>query len=280
MSEIKVNLIGAGRVGQTLLGLLRSLPGYTIQDVLSSRLVSAQSAVKLAGAGRAVKTYAELKPAGLWILTVPDTQISIAATEIANAFKDRNVAVQPPVAFHCRGFFAADQMASLGDLGWRLASVHPVLTFTDPLIAIRQFEGTFCGVEGEALEIVEPFLKEMGALPFRINSEQKSLYHAAAVISNNFTVVLQAIAREAWSAAGVPEDIATQLNANLLQATYENVAAHGPLGALTGPASRGDTVVVKQQTQDVTRWHPAAGAVYKELSELAQKMTTIGKTQE
>ena len=54
MSKLKVNLVGAGRVGQTLLGLLKTLPGYAIQDVLSSRYTSAQDAVQFAGAGRAV----------------------------------------------------------------------------------------------------------------------------------------------------------------------------------------------------------------------------------
>ena len=80
-----------------------------------------------------------------------------------------------------------------------LASVHPVLTFADPATSVQQFEGTLCGCEGNelALGFVEDLLKEIGAIPFRIRSDSKSLDHAAAVISNNFTVVLQAVAREA-----------------------------------------------------------------------------------
>lgn len=76
----------------------------------------------------------------------------------------------------------------------------------------------------------------------------------------------------------MPDEIGRQLNSNLLRATYENVAAHGPLGALTGPASRGDKLVVTKQGKDVAHWHPAAGSLYKELSELAQKMKVDGKT--
>ncbi|WP_300548315.1 DUF2520 domain-containing protein [Roseovarius sp.] len=280
MSKLKVNLVGAGRVGQTLLGLLKTLPGYAIQDVLSFRYTSAQDAVQFAGAGRAVATYTELKPADLWILTVPDTQISAVAAEIAKVFKGRGVDEPLPVAFHCSGFFAADQLAPLDDLGWRLASVHPVLTFTDPATSVKRFKGTYCGVEGDgtALGLVEGLLKEIGGIAFHIKSDSKSLYHAAAVISNNFTVVLQAIAREAWAAAGVPDDIAKQLNITLLEATCENVAAHGPLAALSGPAARGDTFVVTQEGRDVTRWHPAAGVIYNELSLLAQKLKADGKT--
>lgn len=147
---------------------------------------------------------------------------------------------------------------------------------------MQHFEGTLCGIEGDesAIDFIEDFLNEIGAIPFLINSDSKSLYHAAAVISNNFTVVLQAIAREAWAKSGVPDDIAKHLNTKLLQATCENVAAHGPLGALTGPASRGDTFVVSQQGKDVAAWHPTAGVIYKELSLLAQKLKADGKTQD
>ena len=278
MAELKVNLIGPGRVGQTMLGLLRDVPECSVQDVLGSRPESAKQAVKAVGAGRAAETYADLRPADLWVLTVPDSQISAVAGEVAKVFKDRDA--RAPTAFHCSGYFAADQMAPLVDLGWHLASVHPVLTFTDAASAIRQFNGTYCGVEGDrpALDLIEPLLEKLGAHPFEIKSENKSLYHAAAVISNNFTVVLQAIAREAWSAAGVPDEIAQDLNATLLRATYENVTAHGPAEALTGPAARGDEAVVTAQGKDVARWHPAAGVLYEQLSTLARNVKTRGTT--
>ncbi|WP_282150828.1 Rossmann-like and DUF2520 domain-containing protein [Ruegeria atlantica] len=282
MAKIRVNIVGAGRVGQTILGLLRHSSKYSVQDIVSSRFRSAENAAQIAGMGRAVEKYADLAPADLWILAVPDSQISIAATDLAKVVGQHDANEPPPVAFHCSGFFPADKMAPLQKLAWRLASVHPVLTFAEPATAIQQFEGTLCGIEGEvsALDFIKDFLAEIGGIPFQINSDSKSLYHAAAVISNNFTVVLQAIAREAWATAGVPDDIAKQLNTTLLQATCENVAAYGPLGALTGPASRGDTFVVSQQAKDVAAWHPAAGIIYKELSLLAQKLKADGKTQD
>lgn len=274
MTKIRVNLIGAGRVGRSFLGLLRALPEYAIQDVLSGRFASAQEAVKTVGAGRAVESYSDLRAADVWILTVPDSRISSVAGEIAKSCKEQVEDGGVPVAFHCSGFYGADKMAALQELGWRLASVHPVLTFSDPETAIEHFAGTYCGIEGDApaLETVRSMLTAMGAQPFLINSDSKSIYHAAAVISNNFTVVLQGIARDAWREAGVGDDIATALNATLLRATCDNVTALGPWPALTGPAARGDDAVVRQQGRDVARWDPAVGRVYRELSLLAQKM--------
>ena len=280
MSEIRVNVIGAGRVGKTLVGLLKAIPECLILDVLSARVQSAQELTQSAGVGRAVETFSHLRPADLWILSVPDTQISVVAAKLAEAFGDRSAPRQAPVAVHCSGFFPADQMAPLRQLDWRLASIHPVLSFADPTSAQQQFRGALCGLEGDedAIEFVRPLIGKMGAKCFSISSERKSLYHAAAVISNNFTVVLQAIAREAWATSGVPDDIAQQLNATLLRGTYENVLTQGPRDALTGPASRGDDFVVTKQGQDVAEWHPVAGRVYKDLSELAENLKTKGTT--
>ena len=280
MSLQKVNVIGAGRVGQTLIRLLNTLEDYCVQDVMSARYPSAQKAARLSGNGRAVEDYADLRPADIWIISVPDTQISAVASELQNTFANRKPGAHDPVAFHCSGYFPADQMASLRALNWHLASAHPVLSFADPLVAQEQFKGALCGLEGdrEAKEVVRPMLEAVGAECFSIRSESKSLYHAAAVISNNFTVVLQAIAREAWAEAGVPDAVAQQLNTKLLNSTAENVDAFGPRQALTGPAARGDELVVSEQGADVARWYPAAGKLYEELSRMARNLKMQGST--
>ncbi|MES0884137.1 Rossmann-like and DUF2520 domain-containing protein [Roseibium sp. SCP14] len=279
MSRMTVNLIGAGRVGQTLLGLLGDQSDCTVQDVLSNSHSSAEKAVGFAGAGRAVRDWADLRPADLWILAVPDTQIAAVAERLANVLSIREN--RGAVAFHCSGFCAAEQLEALRELNWHLASVHLVLTFATPKLAKEQFNGVHCGVEGDAtaLEVITPLLEKLGAATFPISSESKSLYHAAAVFSNNFTVVLQAIAREAWAEAGVPDDIAVKLNNSMLQATFENVSAERPQKALTGPAARGDDLVVTRQGEDVARWHPAAGRIYQEMSALARMLKSEGATQ-
>lgn len=288
MTLMTVNLIGAGRVGRTLLSLLASHADCRVQDVLSTRRASAEDAVRFAGKGRPVDSISDLRPADLWILTVPDSQIAGVAAELAaelaadlaKAALGQDRGPDAPIALHCSGFHPASQMAPLRALGWQLASVHPVLSFADPAASVRQFPGTYCGLEGDepALIRIRPLFEALGARTFPVRSEAKSLYHAAAVFSNNFTVVLQSIAREAWAEAGVPDSVARDLNMRLLQATVENMADRDPAAALTGPAARGDVGVVARQGADVARWHEAAGRVYRDLSEMARLLTTSGRT--
>ena len=277
MKQISINLIGAGRVGRTFLHLLAANPNCRVQDILSGNYSSAQNAVEQVKAGRAVKQISELRPADLWIIAVPDTQIAAVAVDLAEGLAGTEAA-KVSVAFHCSGFFPAAEMDPLRHLNWHLASVHPVLSFADPERAKDQFSGTLCGLEGDeaALAVIQPLLEQLAAECFTIRSEGKNLYHAAAVISNNFTVVLQAIAREAWKDAGVADDIARRLNEKLLDSTAENVRALGPQQALTGPAARGDEQVVASQGQEVARWHPEAGEIYRILSKLARTIKTNG----
>lgn len=263
-----VNIIGAGRVGRTFLRLLRE----DAQDIASATRASAEAAVHETGHGHATELR-EMRSADLWLLTVPDTQIASAAQSLAQT------QTEPSIAIHCSGFHTADIMAPLRDKGWRLASAHPNLSFADAETAAANFPGTPVGIEGDddAMDATDELLSNLGAETFRIASDQKALYHAAAVFSNNFTTVLQAIAREAWAEAGVPEEVAAKLNASLLNATARNVTQLGPKASLTGPAARGDRDVVAAQSAKVHAWSTDAGRLYDGMSAAATRLIASGK---
>lgn len=270
-----VNLIGTGRVGQTLLRCLSGQPDLIIQDVNSRRYAAAVSAVDATGQGRAVETLKQMRPADIWLLTVPDTTIASVADDLAA------INLTPAIAVHCSGFHVAGVMAPLGAKGWHLASAHPMLSFADPEVSAARFPGTWVGMEGDAdaLDPVGGLFSGLGARTFRVSSEGKALYHAAAVITNNFTTVLQAVALETWERAGVPEEAARDLNATLLRSTLENIERLGPAEALTGPAARGDRAVVDAQAARVASWRADVGEVYVQLSEMAVRLKITGSTE-
>ena len=171
-------------------------------------------------------------------------------------------------------------MAPLRLAGWSLASAHPMLSFADPIVSAERFPGTWVGIEGdaEAVPVAAKVFEALGGRTFPIASDAKALYHAAAVITNNFTTVLQAVALEAWAKAGVPDDVARDLNATLLRSTLENIEKLGPAEALTGPAARGDREVVTEQGRQVSEWRPDVGRLYEVLSEMAVHLKSTGRT--
>jgi predicted short-subunit dehydrogenase-like oxidoreductase (DUF2520 family) len=270
-----LNLIGAGRVGQTLGRLWQQGGVFTVQEVLTNSAASAQAACDFMGAGTPVTQWAQMRPADVWMLAVPDAQIGSVASALAAALPAQ-AQPQPlaPCVFHCSGALGASLLAPLIENGWHAASAHCILSFAARAVAIQQFPGTPCALEGDALAIatLQAAFTAIEARCFQVKSQDKLLYHAAAVFATNFLPVLQSVAEDAWTASGVPQDLLPGLRAALLSNAVANITALGPQGALTGPAARGDVPAIAKQAAAVTQWDAQAGAAYDALSALALRM--------
>jgi predicted short-subunit dehydrogenase-like oxidoreductase (DUF2520 family) len=271
-----LNLIGAGRVGQTLAHLWARQGMLRVQDVLTRSTDSAQAALAFIEpdifAARAVAQIADMRPADLWLLAVPDAHIAACAQVLAANVRQR--ADTPALAFHCSGAQSAELLAPLRDLGWAVASAHPVLSFASGQSAVAQFAGTPCALEGDAAacDALRPLFTAIGAACFDVRSQDKVLYHAAAVLATNFAPVLQTLAEDAWRATGMPDALVLRLRERLLRNAVDNIVALGPRKALTGPAARGDFAAIARQAAVVADWDPQAAAAYRALSDLALRM--------
>ena len=265
-------------MGQTLAALLHQHGVCVVQDLFSRTTASAEQAASFVGVGRVAPSLADMRPADLWLISVPDGQIAEVAAQLAAA---QGQAMQGAVAWHNSGFLSGEVLTPLQAVGASTASVHPVLSFATPAGAVAQFAGTLCGVEGQvhALAVLRPLVAAIGGQGFEIESAKKPLYHAAAVFCSNFTVVLQGVAQEAWRESGVPTELLAPLTQALLQSSVANVFKLGPAEALTGPAARGDMAVVQRQAAAVQAWHPQVGEVYQLLSDMATRLKRTGHTQ-
>ena len=263
-----LNIVGAGRVGQTLGRLWATSGVLQIQGVLARSMASAQQARDFIGAGQPVADLDTLPPADVWMLSVPDSQITPVARALAAL--DR----PPALVWHCSGALGSNELAPLGQLGWKMASAHPLLSFAQPERALAQFAGTPCALEGAgtALAVLEDAFSRIGGQCFALSAQNKLLYHAGAVVATNFLPVLQDLAEQLWQHSGMPENLAQQMRHTLLQNAVNNIVALGPQAALTGPAARGDTALVTRQQQALTDWNPQVGEAYATLSQLATRL--------
>jgi predicted short-subunit dehydrogenase-like oxidoreductase (DUF2520 family) len=148
------------------------------------------------------------------------------------------------------------------------------LSFATVAAALQQFPGTPCALEGDsvACEALRPAFAAIGAHCFHVASQDKLLYHAAAVFATNFLPVLQSTAENLWRCTGVPADLIPHLRESLLRNAVANVTSLGPQAALTGPAARGDTAAIARQGAAVAAWDAQTGAAYTALSELALRL--------
>ncbi len=259
---LTLNLIGAGHVGRVLGRLLAASGSFQLQDVLTRSGASAQQAVEFIGAGRAVTGYAALRPADAYLLAVGDDQIVAASEQLA-----QTLALGGAVVCHCSGALASSQMQAAIAAGAYAASVHPIRSFADPAAVAAQFDGTFCGVEGapEALALLLPALRAIGAQPVQIDAAAKTVYHAAAVFASNYLVTVLDAALRAYQAAGIPEAVARQIAQPLATESMANVFRLGAAAALSGPVARGDMATVQRQQRAVTQWDAATGQLYAAL---------------
>jgi predicted short-subunit dehydrogenase-like oxidoreductase (DUF2520 family) len=258
-----LNIVGAGHVGRALGWLFHARGVFAVQDVLTRSQGSAQAAVDFIGAGHAADALTALRPAAVWMLAVSDDRIGEVAGLLAASGN-----LQGAVVFHCSGAKASAELAPLRAAGALAASVHPVRSFADPRQVAEAFDGTFCGIEGDAqaLALLNPAFEAIGARLVPIDAAAKTVYHAASVFASNYLTTVLDAALRAYQAAGIPPEVARELARPLALETLANVFRLGPETALSGPIARGDTATVARQQAAVTAWDPAAGALYEALA--------------
>jgi predicted short-subunit dehydrogenase-like oxidoreductase (DUF2520 family) len=258
-----LNIVGAGHVGRALGRLFAASGAFTVQDVLTRSADSADAAVRFIGAGRALASIDQLRPADAWMLAVGDDQIAPVAQRLAASGLLRGA-----VVFHCSGAKASGELGAAAAAGALAASVHPIRSFADPDAVAAQFSGTFCGIEGEpaALAALAPAFEAIGARLVPIDAAAKTVYHAASVFASNYLVTVLDAALRAYQAAGIAEDVARELARPLATETLANVLRLGAEGALSGPIARGDVATVQRQQAAVAAWDEPTGQLYAALA--------------
>lgn len=232
MSQPRVTIIGAGRMGQGL-GLALKRRGYKVvllnrgpRDVVPP-LVLHQGSRSEATSG-----------AELVLLATPDDAIASVAAELA---AERAIS-RDQVVLHLSGLLDRTALLPLEESGAGLGSFHPLQSVAEPGSAAERLKGAYVGVEGDerALIAAERLANTLRMVPVRIPAEAKPAYHAGAAFVANYTVALVGVAERLARSAGVPEEIASRIYLPLLGGAVANLTSLGPAASLTGAVRRGD----------------------------------------
>ena len=234
---MKIGIIGPGRLGRSLAVLLDAA-GRTAQ---------------LIGRGQSIPSV------DVVLLTVPDRAIAGVAASIPTG----------QVVLHCSGACEVEILRPHRPAG----SLHPLMTFPGPEIALPDLNGVPAAVAGDprAVEVARQLAADLGMRAFEVHGDRR-LYHAAAVMAGNFSTVLLAEAARVLAAAGVDPAEASALLAPLALQSLQNARSH-PVRSLTGPVARGDEAVMSGHREAlIEAGLPDLEDLYERLTEHARRL--------
>jgi len=258
------SIVGCGKVGKAL-GKSLVDAGYAAAGTASKSLSSAKKAADLLQTGRYSDVPWEITAsADVVLITTPDGAIADTCRLIAE-----NKGFKPnAVVLHCSGALPSTILSSAGRCGAFTGSMHPLQSFAADDFSRNPFAGIIVDVEGEppALAIARQMATDLGATCLVIETNAKTLYHAAAVVASNYLVTLLALAFKLLSEAGISGPTAYSVLQPLIKGTLANIQTVGIPQALTGPIARGDIETVKQHIAAIESKTPQLLDLFKTLS--------------
>lgn len=237
MSQPRVTIIGAGRMGQGL-GLALKRRGYRV--VLLNRTPRELIPPLVLHQGSRAEATAGSE---LVLIATPDDAITSVAAELAG----ERAITRDQIVLHLSGLLDRNALRPLDETGAGCGSFHPLQSVAEPGTAAERLKGAYAGIEGDerALVAAERLANTLRMIPVRIPAEAKPAYHAAAAFVANYTVALVGVAERLARSAGVAPEIAARLYLPLLGGAVANLTALGPAASLTGAVRRGDVQTIQ-----------------------------------
>lgn len=268
--NLSLTIIGPGRVGTTVASAAQKA-GYTIKTIVGRDKDKTETAARALGDVKAPTLDNHPIEASIILITVPDDSIE----SVCDALSQNKVFTPGQIVAHCSGALSSEVLAKARDIcGAKIASAHPLQTFSTPQSSIDSMPGTFWFCEGEATAVaaLSSMIESIGGIPKTIATEKKVLYHCSSVIACNYLVSLIDIALTTAEAAGLDQQLAWQALSPLIQKTITNIDQLGTSGALTGPIARGDVNTVKMHLSALNQTDPKLAGLYKHLGDWTVKV--------
>lgn len=265
-----INFIGCGKIGKTLAKLIQQNKVATIQDIVTTHPLSAQSAQIFIGAGTVCLEISNLRPADIYFIATPDQAIEPTLQNLLS----QHILATGSIIAHFSGALSSEILAAARRHNCLVASIHPIKSFADPGDSVRSFSGTYCTLEGDvnALEKLASLFTKLGGKVFSIDPSKKALYHAATAFASNYLVALDFIATTLLTQATISKELAKEIVASLMQGALNNLKTLSPQMALTGPLQRGDITTLRQHLDSLE--NSSFLAAYRELAKITLSFTT------
>ena len=239
-----VSIIGPGRLGVAL-GIALHSVGYQIVSLVGRRPKQLRKAAKVLDVSvetLVAKALDGYQPSDLVIVAVPDDRITEVADELAHLDIQR-----PTTILHTSGALSSSVFSNLAKKGWRTGSFHPLASISEPVAGAQLLKKAFWCIEGgtHATRLARRLVKDLGGQSFSIQSKDKPLYHAAAVMTSGNVTALFDVALQMLESCGLSRSKAQKVLLPLLESAVANLISASPSEALTGTYARGDLATLE-----------------------------------
>lgn len=235
-----IGVIGAGRVGVSI-GKYLKLKGIKITGYYSRKPEDSQSAADFTGS----ICFSDISK----LVDVSEVIfIAVSDDMIANVWKQiRNFKLSSKIICHFSGVLSSEVFEGIEECGAAGCCIHPMYAFSDRYNSYKNMDKISFVIEGMdiAVKSIENMLNSMSHKTYRINSENKAKYHAAAAIASNHMAALFYDSIKLLEESGFGKEDAIELLTPLVRENIHNILENGCVEALTGPIARNDLNTVK-----------------------------------
>lgn len=243
---MKIGFIGAGKVGFSL-GKYFISNGISVTGYYSRSPKSAKSAAEFTNSRMYSSLTDILKDSDTLFLTVPDDVIGMVWEHI------KNLDVRNKKICHCSGSISSAAFFDAENKGAFAYSIHPLCAVSDKYNSWQDLKNTVFTIEGseQYLTKMRDLFADFGNETVIINTEDKALYHAGAVLASNLVIALLSMSEDVLKQCGFSAESARKALLPLFKVNAENIVQNGPEKALTGPVERNDVQTVRHHLESL-----------------------------
>lgn len=241
---MKIVFLGSGNVATHL---SQALNRSTLNEVVQVYSPTAENARSLAGklsCGYCTDINDVDVNADIYVCSVKDSVQQQVWMELKRRFVDSGIDVADRIVVHTAGALAMDGEDGLSSVFSNCGVVYPVQSFSKQrAVDLSHTPFLIEATIPSTLEKLRELVATVSDRCYDATTKQRNALHPAAVFASNFANHMYAIANRLMEKNGLPFEILIPV----IQETAQKVMEVTPVAAQTGPAVRGDEVVMRKQ---------------------------------
>lgn len=246
---MKIVFLGSGNVATHLSQALNNSVSNEVVQVYSPTVENAQSLAEILSCGYCTDINEVDVNADIYVCSVKDSVQQNVWRALKSHFVGSGVNVADKIVVHTAGALAMDGENGLSEFFPNCGVVYPVQSFSKQrAVDLSHTPFLIEATIPSTLEKLRNLVATVSDRCYDATTKQRNALHPAAVFASNFANHMYAIANRLMEKNGLPFEILIPL----IQETAQKVAEVHPVAAQTGPAVRGDEVVMSKQEKGLT----------------------------